>query len=245
MYHNLPEDLVLQSKIYTIEGLIKIIDTLPLTIAIIDKNSSVVLANRSTYEFTNKNKDQLIGLVVGKAFGCIHHEDVPEGCGFGPDCLKCKLRETVYNTLEKKEFHRMVETTMVFKNRGERHLRFSTIPMVLGVGEVVLLAVEDISARKKHHQMLVEKEKLSAVIQTAGAICHEINQPLMTILGYAELLLEDTSDETFNAESLGEIKDQAERLGRITAKLMKITKYRTKNYLNKDIIDIEESSEDE
>lgn len=231
------------SKIYTKEGLLEVIDALPMAIAVIDCNRAVSLANKSVYLFTNKSQGQLIGHVGGEAFGCIHHDDVPEGCGFGPECLRCKLRTTVLNTMNKKEPQHMVETVMIFKNHGERCLRISTLPMMLSGDEVVLLAIEDITEIKKHEQTAMEKEKLSAVIQTAGAVCHEMNQPLMVILGFAELLMEDLQEDDFQRENLKEIKKQVERLGSITRKLMKITRYKTKGYLNTEIIDIDAASD--
>ena len=232
-----------KSKIYTKEGLLEVIDALPLAIAVINRNRAVTLANKSIYLFTNKDQVQLIGHVGGEAFGCIHHDDVPEGCGFGPECLKCKLRTTVLNTMEQKEPQNMVETVMIFKNHGERHLRISTLPMMLSGDEVVLLAIEDITEIKKQEQTAREKEKLSAVIQTAGAVCHEMNQPLMSIMGFAELLQEDLQEDGVRKENLEEIKKQVERLGSITSKLMTITKYKTKGYLSAEIIDIDAASD--
>jgi C4-dicarboxylate-specific signal transduction histidine kinase len=72
----------------------------------------------------------------------------------------------------------------------------------------------------------------------AGAICHEINQPLQAILGYAELMLmSQESDITDNR--LKSIKSQATRLGKITKKLSNITQYKTVDYPgNTKIVDI-------
>jgi len=232
-----------ESKMYTKEGLLEIIDALPLAIAVIDSNRTVALANKSICLFTNKNKLQLMGHVAGEAFGCIHYDDVPEGCGSGPECLKCKLRTTLRATMEQKETQHMVETVMMFKNHGKRHLRFSTLPMMLSGDEVVLLAIEDITKIKKREQEAMEKGKLSAVIQTAGAVCHEMNQPLMVINGLAELLLEDLQEDGTQKDIVKEIKKQVERLGSITGKLMGITRYKTKGYLSAEIIDIDAASD--
>ena len=43
-----------QSISYTKEGLLKIINALPLSITVIDKNRAVALANHNTYLFVNK-----------------------------------------------------------------------------------------------------------------------------------------------------------------------------------------------
>jgi Na+-transporting NADH:ubiquinone oxidoreductase subunit NqrF len=96
-------NLANSSKIYTKEGLLKVIDALPMAIAIIDKSKNVILANKMTYKFANKNEEQLIGSVGGDALGCVHHNDVPEGCGFGEACLKCKLREIISDTMVQKK----------------------------------------------------------------------------------------------------------------------------------------------
>jgi signal transduction histidine kinase len=115
--------------------------------------------------------------------------------------------------------------------------------MMLSGDEVVLLAIEDITEIKKHEQTAREKKTLSAVIQTAGAVCHEMNQPLMAILGFTELLQEDMQEDGVQKDNLKEIKKQVERLGSITSKLMTIARYRTKRYLSTEIIDIDAASD--
>lgn len=230
------------SAVYSREGLLNLIDSLPLAVAVIDQNRSVILANRMTCRFTNKNEAQLIGRVGGEALGCCNHASAPGGCGFGPVCLKCKLRQTVMDTMEQQTPHEMVETSMVFKGRGQTHIRISTLPITLGGEEVVLLSIEDITEVKNHEKVLLEKEKLAAVLKTTGAVCHEINQPLMVILGLSEILMEDLGDSNVDTRNLEELKKQARRLGDITKKLTSITQYRTKPYLQGEIIDIDAAS---
>ncbi len=91
---------------------------------------------------------------------------------------------------------------------------------------------------------LVEKEKFQGVLEMAGAICHEFNQPLMSISGYSELLLMDVPEDDSRYKGLKTINEQVHRLGEITKKLMKITEYKTKSYLNGNIVDIDEASQD-
>ncbi len=49
-----------KSKIYTKEGLLEIVNALPLAIAVINKNIKVVLANKSTHLLMNKNWQQTL-----------------------------------------------------------------------------------------------------------------------------------------------------------------------------------------
>lgn len=97
----------------------------------------------------------------------------------------------------------------------------------------------DISQRKSVEKEKYEKERLQGVLEMAGAVCHEINQPLQAILGYTELLLiRSKSDDNDNKE-VNSIKSQATRLGKITRKLSNITHYRTVDYPgNTKIVDI-------
>lgn len=96
----------------------------------------------------------------------------------------------------------------------------------------------DISQRKAAEKEKYEKERLQGVLEMAGAVCHEINQPLQAILGYSELLLMDEAEKASD-DNLHSIKSQASRLGKITRKLSTITHYRTVDYPgNTKIVDI-------
>jgi sigma-B regulation protein RsbU (phosphoserine phosphatase) len=92
---------------------------------------------------------------------------------------------------------------------------------------------------------LAEKEKFQGVLEMAGAVCHEINQPLMVISGYSEILLMDVPCDHPRYDAIKKINDQVYRLGKITKKLMSITKYKTKKYLKRSIVDIDEASQKE
>lgn len=102
-----------------------------------------------------------------------------------------------------------------------------------------IATVTDISQRKTVEKEKVEKERLQGVLEMAGAVCHEINQPLQAILGYSELLLMGSDSPCVEESNLNSIRSQAARLGRITRKLSSITHYKTVDYPgNTRIVDI-------
>ena len=108
-----------------------------------------------------------------------------------------------------------------------------------------IATVSDISQRKAAETEKFERERLQGVLEMAGAVCHEINQPLQAILGYSELLLIDAESGKAESYNINSIKNQANRLGKITQKLSNITHYRTVKYPgNKKIVDIWGSSKD-
>ena len=91
---------------------------------------------------------------------------------------------------------------------------------------------------------LREREKLQGVLEMAGAVCHELNQPLQSVSGFSELLLMDMETGSPSYEKLRKIKAGIERIGDLTLKIMHITQYKSKQYLkDSQIIDIERASQ--
>ncbi len=76
----------------------------------------------------------------------------------------------------------------------------------------------------------------------AGAVCHEINQPLQIAAGMSEILLLDMSAEDPDYAPLQNIQAQVHRIGSLTRKIMQITRYQSKSYLKGHIVDIDQAS---
>ena len=78
-----------------------------------------------------------------------------------------------------------------------------------------------------------QKIQLQALIEMAGATCHEINQPLQAILGNSELFLDNIvarNNETVE-KIMGEINKSAQRIRTLTMKMQNITNYNTIQYI--------------
>jgi len=73
-----------------------------------------------------------------------------------------------------------------------------------------------------------EKQKLQGVVEMAGTVCHELNQPIQTISGLAELTMMKADEKNPLINYIKKIKHQADRMGKITGQLMNVTAYRTK-----------------
>ncbi len=92
---------------------------------------------------------------------------------------------------------------------------------------------------------LKEREKLQGVLEMAGAVCHEINQPLQAVSGWSEILLMNADKSSTDITALENIKEGVGRIAELTRKIMKISKYSAKNYMGgkSKIIDIDSSTE--
>lgn len=87
------------------------------------------------------------------------------------------------------------------------------------------------------------KEKLATTIEMAGAMAHEISQPLTNLLVKVELLLERKNETDPDYKDLKVIFEQALRLETLVKKVRNITRYETKEYLpGIKIVDFEKSS---
>ena len=75
----------------------------------------------------------------------------------------------------------------------------------------------------------------------AGAVCHELNQPMQVASITTEMLMADVKEDNPVYKDLKIIKEQTDRMGVITKKLMRITKYETKDYIGGKIVDIDKA----
>lgn len=112
------------------------------------------------------------------------------------------------------------------------------------VNKIELLArIKSVLLQKKLEKKLLEEEKLSGVLEMAGAICHELNQPMQVVSGYSELLLMDMEKDNSAYSYIKMIKEQTNEMGSITRKLMRITKYETQEYIEGSrIVDIDKAA---
>lgn len=102
-----------------------------------------------------------------------------------------------------------------------------------------------IKESKKLETERLRKERLQGVLEMAGAACHELNQPLQVISGNCELLLKDFPYDNDVKNKLMKMEKNIDKLSSITTKIMNITRYETKHYLDGfEIIDIDKASTD-
>lgn len=92
---------------------------------------------------------------------------------------------------------------------------------------------------------LARKEKLQGVLEMARTVCHEINQPLHVLSGLSDLILLHIDKDDPKYTLTTKIKSQVFRIGELTRKIMRMTSYQIKDYMDgrSRIIDIEKSSE--
>ncbi|NOY91836.1 MAG: PAS domain S-box protein [Deltaproteobacteria bacterium] len=94
-------------------------------------------------------------------------------------------------------------------------------------------------------QKLASSEKQALIAELAGTAAHELNQPLTSIMAYAQLLERKLPEDTSEARAARTMVEQAQRMADIVKKIGKMTKYETKFYVGgQKILDLDRSSPD-
>jgi signal transduction histidine kinase len=84
----------------------------------------------------------------------------------------------------------------------------------------------------KTEERLAWSEKQALVVELAGTAAHELNQPLTSVMGYAQLLHRQLPTEYSEIHEYAEVLvREAERMAEIVRKIGHITRYETKNYV--------------
>ena len=138
---------------------------------------------------------------------------------------------------------RTLELTALRKDRTEFPIELSLSSVCFQQSWHAIAIIRDISGRKMADEERSQMEKLQGALEMAGTVSHELNQPMQAIYGYAELLMMELPKQGGLLETARKIRDQIERMSRITERLTRITSYVTKDYgAGTQIIDMERAA---
>lgn len=88
-----------------------------------------------------------------------------------------------------------------------------------GRSEVVVL-ITDQTPRRRLQAQLVQAEKMSAIGQLIAGVAHDLNNPLASVVGFAEFLSERPEVPTSLREPVSIIREEAERASSIVKNLL-------------------------
>src|SRR2546428_1236769 len=151
--------------------------------------------------------------------------------GYHPeDFLGKKLEDLQDHSPELVALYRDVSTgrkKFGFSEYGARHrdgswrtMRATASPLFDAENKVngVIVSVRDITLEKKLEQQIIQSERLAAMGQMIGGFAHELNNPLTSIMGVAELLQEGEATEPVRKQ-LAMLQQQARRAAEIVQNL--------------------------
>ena len=157
-----------------------IIESLPLTLFVKD-------AKDHRYVEWNKAAEELTGLLKEEMLGNNDYDFWPKE---EAECFINKDKEVIKG----KVLSDIPEEKITTKQKGVRTLHTQKIPIFdqKGNAKYLLGLSEDITDKLKTEDMLSRSQKMDAVGQMSGGIAHDFNNQLGVILGYADLLSEQS-----------------------------------------------------
>jgi len=215
-----------------------VLDALPVSIYVIDRDYRIVTWNRHReIGIQGIPRDSVIGRDVFEVLS-----KQPQG----------KLRQEFERAFRTGKIERIEQRT-TNENGATIHWLVSKVPMPdKETGEIthVITVGEDVTVRVEAIHAVGRAEKLSAVGRLAAGVVHEINNPLATISACAESLESRVEEGSFGSspdvddlhEYLGLIRSEAFRCKSITNGLLDFSRMRTGNRFPIDVAEVLKSS---
>ncbi len=121
------------------------------------------------------------------------------------------------------------ERMAVSLSASQLYVKEEPAGMVLLINDLTeRLAMEERLALAQ--EKLMETEQQAMLADLAGATAHELNQPLTSIMGYAELLKRRLDEDDENLPAVETILREADRLADIVRKIDQIIRFETRAY---------------
>jgi two-component system NtrC family sensor kinase len=181
-----------------------------------DTEGRLTAVNKAAEKFSGYSKVELAGESVIDFL-------TPEGADVARRLLAGK----------QKSANRMIEFEVVKKDGSRAFIEVSARKMFRGRHEVGFqVSARDVTEQKNLRELLVKAERLGAIGQVGIAVRHEINNPLTTIIGNTELLIErhENADPDIKVR-LEMILNNALRIAEIVKRLEGIKQDKVIEYL--------------
>jgi len=197
----------------------------------------------------NRSAEQILGYTPSEVLGKVNTRELfVQGAA---QRLQELLRSPEHGGVGRLEPPR---SEVVSKN-GERIPVLMSAALIYEGGEAVatVAVFSDLRERTRleakltrAQERLEAAEKQAVIVELAGTAAHELNQPLTSVMGYAELLKRRLKEDDPSYRPIDIIYREAERMAEIVRKIGKITRYETKSYIgNIDIIDLDKATREE
>ena len=196
----------------------------------------IIIVQDGQLMFANPSAERITGFTVGEMRRMDYLERIP------PEDQEA-VRGNHSRRLRGLSVPESYAIRIIHKNGELRWLEINGLCIETEGRPATLNFLTDITQRKQDEAQRLQRERLQAAVATAGAACHELNQPLQGVLSQLELLLMKLPEGSGLRPDLERALDQARQMAEITQNLNRLTDYRTRQYLERTrILDLDHSS---
>jgi PAS domain S-box-containing protein len=113
------------------------------------------------------------------------------------------------------------------------------VPQGSGSEDLIFCIIRDATVEVSREQHLRRVERLASVVTLVGGVAHELNNPLNSVLNFAQLLAMDEPDPE-RREDLDTIRREAERMARVISDLRQVARSVREERQEKTLVDLNE-----
>jgi len=177
-------------------------DSITDLISIHDKNNRIIRVNKTVADLLKTIPQELIGKSCREVMR--GDQECPANC---PHLLALKTGKP--SSIE------------IFNSRLGLHLQESASPLFDEKGEITgtVLVARDVTQEKRMEEQLVMTDRLASIGELSSGIAHELNNPLTSVIGFSQLLMEGDVPDSIK-EDLGIVHSEAQRAAAIVKNLL-------------------------
>jgi len=123
------------------------LDAVPLLIFVVDEDMRMMAFNPASTSMVGHLPDTVFRRRGGEVLNCVHHTDSAEGCGHGPTCGECVLRNSVMAAVQGQRITRQRTVMELVRETSVRavELLVTAAPFDHDGQRLALLVLEDIT----------------------------------------------------------------------------------------------------
>ena len=171
-------------------------------ISIQDKNNHIIRVNKAVADLLKTTPQELIGKSCREVMRS--DQECPANC---PHLLALKTGKP--SSIE------------IFNSKLGVHFQESASPIFNSNGEITgtVLVARDVTQQKRMEEQLILTDRLASIGELSSGIAHELNNPLTSVIGFSQLLMEGECPANMK-EDLGIVYSEAQRAAAIVKNLL-------------------------